>query len=167
MNEIRKPQTPPQGASGATGAMAFDLSLSGAMVEKPDYTLVFDGGSLGNPGPGYGSYALFRHQDGKSRVVRLDLGPDMTNNEAEYDALLAGLEDLLRTIEKAKRDPGQYGLEVRGDSELVIKQLMGRWKAKNQRMRARRNRAMALMQRFKGYRLVHQPREDTVKLLGH
>ena len=66
---------------------------------SPDYVLVFDGGSKGNPGQGYGSYAIIRAQDRAQRVERLDFGDGYTNNEAEYDSLIAGLQDLLRRIE--------------------------------------------------------------------
>ena len=54
-----------------------------------DYLLVFDGGSKGNPGPGYGSYAITRTRDGAQRLERLEFGDGYTNNEAEYDNLIA------------------------------------------------------------------------------
>ena len=64
---------------------ALPLSFSARQMEGPaDYVLIFDGGSHGNPGPGYGSYALVRASDEKQDLVRLDFGREMTNNEAEY-----------------------------------------------------------------------------------
>ena len=72
---------------------------------SPDYLLIFDGGSKGNPGKGYGSYAIIRTQDGAQRVERVDFGDGYTNNEAEYDSLIAGLQDLLDRIEEAERQP--------------------------------------------------------------
>ncbi len=39
-----------------------------------DYTIIFDGGSQGNPGSGYGSYALIRNHDSKLRKKRLRFG---------------------------------------------------------------------------------------------
>ena len=88
-----------------------------------DYTIIFDGGSRGNPGQGYGSYALRRNEDGKLRRKRLRFGDQVTSNQAEYQALIAALEDLIGTIEKAGRSPGGFSVDIRGDSRLVMRQL--------------------------------------------
>ncbi len=132
----------------------------------PDYVIVFDGGSEGNPGFGYGSYAVIA-RDGRRRVRRLDLGDDMTNNEAEYDTLIAALEDVSERVETSGKRPADFTLEVRGDSNLVLRQVRGEWKAKEERMRRRRDVVRSLLSRFGGYRLVEQPREESVRLLGH
>ncbi|MGC9333671.1 MAG: reverse transcriptase-like protein [Anaerolineae bacterium] len=134
---------------------------------KPDYLLIFDGGSKGNPGPGYGSYAITRLQDGAQRLNRLDLGEGYTNNEAEYDVLIAALEDLIARIEDAGRAPEEFSLEIRGDSALVINQVQGRWKAKEPRMRQRRDRCRRLLARFGAVVLKAHPREESVRVLGH
>mgnify|MGYP003879574695 CR=1 FL=1 len=137
-------------------------------LEGPaDYVILFDGGSHGNPGPGYGSYRLTRTADGRSSTVRLDFGEEMTNNEAEYRTLIAALEGLIGRIQAAHRDPSEFTVEVRGDSALVLRQIEGRWKAKDNRMRALRNRARELLSRFKAHRLVLQGREESVRDLGH
>jgi len=145
-------------------ALTFDV---GQLEGQPDYILVFDGGSLGNPGPGYGSYALIRASDGKKQVVRLDFDRDVTNNEAEYDTLIAGLSDLIRRLTEAGRSLSEFSVEVRGDSSLIVNQVSGVWKARDERMRARRNRVRELLGRFGAYRLVLQPRQESVKILGH
>ena len=134
---------------------------------SPDYVLIFDGGSRGNPGWGYGSYAIIRAQDGAQRLERHDFGDNYTNNEAEYDALLAGLEDLLSRIEEAGRKPEEFKLEVRGDSALVINQLQGRWKAKEPRMKERRDRCLEMLRQFGAAQLKAHPREESVRVLGH
>ncbi len=144
------------------------LPFQTAELEGPtDYVIVFDGGSHGNPGPGYGSYRLTRTVDRRTRTVRLDFGTEMTNNEAEYRTLIAALEGLIDRIQAAGRDPSEFTVEVRGDSALVLRQVEGRWKAKDDRMRALRNRARELLARFKGHRLVLQGREESVRTLGH
>lgn len=132
-------------------------------TEPADYLLVFDGGSQGNPGAGYGSYVIFE-RSAPGEVVRLKYPDPMTNNEAEYHTLLAALRDLLgRLGERA----GAATLEVRGDSQLVIQQVLGHWKARDDRMRALRDEARALLRRLARFRLVPQPREDSVRVLGH
>jgi ribonuclease HI len=132
-----------------------------------NYTLIFDGGSQGNPGPGYGSYALMHARDGKQSIVRLDFGRQMTNNEAEYETLIAGLRGLTERIEAAGRSPVEFTLEIRGDSALVIHQVEGTWQAKDNRMRALRNQARELLAHFMGHRMVLQSREESVRVLGH
>jgi ribonuclease HI len=143
------------------------LPLDAPHSGSPDYILTFDGGSKGNPGWGYGSYAITRVQDGAQRLERLNLGEPYTNNEAEYDTLLAALRDLLRRIEEVGRRPGEFSLEVRGDSALVLNQVQGRWKAKEPRMRERRNRCVSLLKRFESVRFEALPREQIVRVLGH
>jgi ribonuclease HI len=140
---------------------------SAASAHTPDYVLIFDGGSKGNPGLGYGSYALRRVQDGAQRLERLNLGDGYTNNEAEYDTLIAGLQDLLERIEAAGRQPQEFSLEVRGDSSLVIRQVQGRWRAKEPRMKERRDRCVRLLRHFGTVELKTQPREESVRVLGH
>ncbi len=134
---------------------------------SPDYVLVFDGGSKGNPGWGYGSYAITRVQDGAQRLERLDLGDNYTNNEAEYDTLIAALQDLIQRIEEADRQPQEFGLEIRGDSALVIRQVQGQWKAKEPRMKERRDQCLRLLRHFGRVELKTQPREESVRVLGH
>ena len=134
---------------------------------SPDYVLVFDGGSRGNPGLGYGSYAITRVHDGAQRLERLKLGPNYTSNEAEYDTLIAALQDLVQRIEEGGRRPAEFALEVRGDSALVINQLQGTWKAKEPRMRERRDQCFRLLRSFGAVELKAQPREESVRVLGH
>jgi len=152
---------------GDLPARPAQLPLTPPGPRAPDYVLVFDGGSKGNPGPGYGSYAITRTKDGAQRLERLEFGDGYTNNEAEYDTLIAALRDLITRIEEAGRQPREYAVEVRGDSALVIYQLQGRWKIKEPRMRDRRDQASRLLQRLGAVELKTQPREESVRVLGH
>jgi ribonuclease HI len=150
--------------SNAAPATQMGLGLESPDWNDPaDYLLVFDGGSLGNPGAGYGSYALF--EGGRPGAAqRVDFPEVMTNNEAEYRTLLRALRDLL-----ARLGPRAAAstLEVRGDSALVIQQVLGHWKAKEDRMRVLRDEVRGVLRRFGKWRLVQQPREDSVRVLGH
>lgn len=129
-----------------------------------DYLVVFDGGSRGNPGPGYGSYAIFDDK-GYSQTVRLAFESEpMTNNEAEYHTLLAALRELQHRL---GRRAGATTLKVLGDSQLVIRQVSGEWEANDPRMQVLRDEVLAELAKFKGYRLGHQPREETLRVLGH
>lgn len=132
-----------------------------------DYTIIFDGGSRGNPGQGYGSYVLRRNKDGKLRRRRLIFGDQETSNQAEYRALIAALEDLIGTILKAGRAPKDFSVEIRGDSRLVMHQLDGSWKTKSLNLMPLRDRVEELLGEIGSADLVWQPREESVRLLGH
>lgn len=125
--------------------------------------LLFDGGSRGNPGPGYGSF-LVTLPDGSRRRGQASFRGSVTNNQAEYRALIAGLEFLHRLLGGRV---GQLHLEVRGDSRLVVEQVEGRWKATNPELRALRDRARELLAPFASWSLGHIPREEVVRDLGH
>jgi len=131
------------------------------------YTIVFDGGSRGNPGQGYGSYALRRNEDGRLRKRRLRLGDQVTSNQAEYQTLIAALEDLIDTIQKAGRSPSDFSVEIKGDSRLVMHQLDGSWKTKSLNLMELRDRVEHLMTQMRSVELVWQPRNESVRILGH
>jgi ribonuclease HI len=127
------------------------------------WAVVFDGGSLGNPGRGYGSYRL-RCGDGPwLAAVRLEHGARVTNNEAEYRTLIAALEALLAQLP----DPAATAVEVFGDSQLVLRQLDGQWRVRAGNLVADHAQARSLLARFGAARLTWQPRAASVALLGH
>lgn len=142
--------------------IGLDLG-AGEWTGPADYILVFDGGSRGNPGEGYGSFAIFEGSR-PAGVHRLAFPGSLTNNEAEYQTLLGALRHLLELLGQRA---GTATLEVRGDSALVLQQVLGHWKAKEERLRLLRDEVRSLLRRFNAHRLVQQPREDTVKVLGH
>ena len=85
-----------------------------------------DGGSRGNPGPAAYGYVL-EAEDGHVLDARGEAIGTATNNVAEYRGLLAGLRSAL------ERGIGE--LEVVSDSELLVKQMRGEYKVKNEALR--------------------------------
>jgi ribonuclease HI len=133
------------------------------IVAGADYTLVFDGGSLGNPGLGYGSYEIVGNGE-TTAAQRLEFGDNMTNNQAEFHALIAGLEELLnRTGPKAK----SLSIAVRGDSQLVIRGLTGEWRVKHPGLQPLHRHADSLLQRFGSVDIAWHPRSNSVRTFGH
>ena len=128
--------------------------------------LIFDGGSRGNPGPSYGSYVIRGLPGRVQKPTRLKFKRG-TNNEAEYQTLIAGIEAVLTQAQEHKLEPTEIELLLRGDSTLVLKQMEGVWKAKDDRMRALRDRARSLLKPFLRVRYQHQPRARSVRILGH
>jgi len=152
-------------APSSDGLAQVMAPLPGQAPELPIH-IVFDGGSRGNPGEGYGSYQL-RWPGNPPQVIRLGFGDNMTNNEAGYDTLIAALEAVLKRMIDSKSDPSGAKLEIRGDSLLVINQVMGEWKTKDARMEQRRDRVRALLRQFGNWTLTHHDREKSVRALGH
>lgn len=128
--------------------------------------LVCDGGSLGNPGKGYGSFQL-TDREGFRELRRLDLGDWMTNNQAEYLTLITGLEAALRQAETRGCRPEDVCISVRTDSQLVVEQLLGRWKVRHPNLRPLHAKAASLLARFGRRDVAWQPRSETLSILGH
>ena len=87
------------------------------------WTLRCDGGSRGNPGPGACGFVLTDPR-GQEREARGEYLGTVTNNVAEYQALIAGLTAAARH--------GARKLRVVMDSELVIRQMTGEYRVKNE-----------------------------------
>lgn len=132
---------------------------------EADHVVMFDGGSEGNPGHGYGSFSITTA--GEGNVIRLDLGDLVTSNEAEYATLIHALDSLTGRIESESRLLQESSVEVRGDSALVLNQVSGEWKAKDRRMREMRDSVRHSLNRFKAHRLTRVPRSEMVKAFGH
>jgi ribonuclease HI len=101
--------------------------------------LFTDGGARGNPGPAAYGYVL-EAQDGTVLDARGEAIGVATNNVAEYRALLAGLE---KAVELGLGD-----VEVVSDSELLVKQMRGEYKIKNEALRELADEAERLEDRL-------------------
>jgi ribonuclease HI len=126
---------------------------------------VFDGGSRGNPGEGYGSFTY------KGLVVRWQTGilypGKTTNNQAEYMTLIAGLRSILFDCQALGLSSREVSVEVRSDSQLVVNQVNGRWKIKNAELRKLQIDATKLLGQFAKWELGWHPRSESVRILGH
>lgn len=131
-----------------------------------DILIVFDGGAIGNPGKGYGSYAV-RGMLNTSAPVRLDFPGTTTNNQAEYLTLIAALRSVIEGLGRRGRRSEDVRLAILTDSQLVVEQLNGRWKVRNADLRARVEEARELLRRFAAWSLDWQPRSESVRILGH
>ena len=128
--------------------------------------VVFDGGSEGNPGRGYGSFHV-EAPGRRPQLERREYEGAITNNEAEYLTLIAALEYILDVLGKSNRDPKQVELDIRGDSQLLVKQMKGEYKIKSPRLRELADRAHLLLRRLGRWHLTWHERAESVELLGH
>ena len=114
-------------------------------------TVYSDGAARGNPGP---AGAGVRIEDARGRRVSEAaryLG-EATNNVAEYRALILGLE--------LARELGASEVELRADSELIIRQMTGEYRVRNVRLQELHRQAQALEQAFRSVGYVHIRREQ-------
>lgn len=112
--------------------------------------LFTDGGARGNPGPAAYAYVL-EAEDGTLLDARGEAIGVATNNVAEYRALVAGLECAVAA--------GVDELEVRSDSELMVKQLRGEYRVKNRALQELFLQAGRLARQLGAVRYVHVRRE--------
>jgi len=109
----------------------------------------FDGACRGNPGPSSVGYVLV--EDGGIVTEGGETIGRATNNQAEYAALIKALEVAT-----------EYGFDeahIRGDSELIVKQVRGEWDTNDPELREKRVRVRELLMKFDDWQIEHVPRE--------
>ncbi len=124
--------------------------MSEAPARATSWVVYSDGASRGNPGPAAYGAVVFdnegkeRHRTGR----RIGIA---TNNVAEYRGIIAGLEAALGL--------GASRVEVRMDSELVVRQAIGRYRVRNPGLMPLHQRLIQLRGRFDEVVFRHVPRE--------
>lgn len=112
------------------------------------YVLRFDGGSRGNPGIAGAGMVLYNGEDGTEVWSGYHyLGEKYTNNEAEYRGLITGLQ-CARTL-------GVQNIVVQGDSQLILRQIVGEYKVKSATLKAYYDEAVSIIPQFKSFQTSH------------
>ena len=114
-------------------------------------TLFTDGASRGNPGEAGAGVVMVDGQGNEFFARGAYLG-QCTNNMAEYQALLLGLTEAGKI--------GATQITVKMDSELIVKQINGLYRVKDQKLKPLYDRANKLLQQFDAYRVVHIRRAE-------
>lgn len=126
------------------------------MTEKSyaEVLIFCDGGSRGNPGPAaIGAVVLDPSTDPPELLVEVSETIGIaTNNVAEYLALIGGLE--------AARQFNASKVIVRADSELLVRQMEGRYRVKNAGLIPLAIRAKALLRDYEHVDIAHVRREQ-------
>ena len=145
---------------GDAVAVAYDDSVVVQGARPTDLTALlaesggrahvyFDGASRGNPGPAAVGWVLVTDEgivdEGGDRIG------ETTNNRAEYAALIRALD--------AAAGHGFDEVDVRGDSQLIVRQVRGEYDTNNPELRERRVRARELLDGFDRWTIEHVPRE--------
>lgn len=122
-----------------------------ADTESQVFYLFADGGSRGNPGVAGAGFVLYDSSGNKVAKGAIPLRSPMTNNEAEYHALLHGL--------KAAKEKGVKRLKVLMDSKLVVKQCQRVWHISSANLVPLNAQAMREIGAFEEVEMQHIPRE--------
>lgn len=120
----------------------------------PAVTIEFDGSAQPNPGPA-GAGAVVRDESGTVLAEISEPLGTSTSNVAEYHALLLALERAL--------DLGATSASVRGDSELVVRQIKGEYAVKAAHLKPLHARAMALLAKFQSWTIEQVPRDQNTR----
>lgn len=118
---------------------------------KKSWTLYVDGAARGNPGPA-GAGAVLLNPTGDLLGEFCEYLGETTNNVAEYRALLLGLKQALAA--------NVTSIKILADSQLMVRQILGEYRVKNQALRPLFQEAMGLLKKFEGYTMTHIPREE-------
>jgi len=110
-----------------------------------------DGAARGNPGPA-GIGAVIRREDGTVLAEISRFLGHATNNVAEYTALILALEKAAAL--------GAAEVEVFTDSELMVKQIHGEYRVKNEGLKGLYQKVQELAAGFSSFRITHVPREE-------
>ncbi len=115
------------------------------------YLLYTDGAARGNPGPA-GAGAFISSSSGEVLHEIAEYLGETTNNVAEYRALLAGLRKLV--LLEAQE------VEVLADSELMVRQIQGRYRVKHPNLKPLYQEALSLLKKIPKYSIKHIRREE-------
>jgi probable phosphoglycerate mutase len=121
------------------------------MPNSPEIVAHIDGGSRGNPGPAAYGVAIKTPQ-GKPVTAFAKFIGETTNNFAEYQGLLAALEYALTH--------GYPRLRVLTDSELMARQISGRYKVRSPDLKPLHDKAQAMIARLEAFSIRHVYREQ-------
>ncbi|ADL12237.1 ribonuclease HI family protein [Acetohalobium arabaticum] len=113
-----------------------------------------DGASRGNPGPG-GIGVLIKDGSNNIKEELADYIGEATNNEAEYQAIIAGL--------KKARELNSESISLFSDSQLVIKQLTGEYRVRSEKLKPYYLEIKELLQDLPDCDFQHIPREENHK----
>jgi ribonuclease HI len=119
------------------------------MKDAKPIIIYTDGGSRGNPGPAAYAFVL-EAPDGSTIEEKVYLGRT-TNNVAEYTGLV-------KALEKARELGGRH-VVLHSDSELLVKQMNGQYRVKNEGLRTLYEEAQALVREFASVEIKHVRRE--------
>ena len=131
------------------------------MQSVKKFEIFTDGGARNNPGPAGAGVVI---KDGEGKVIKKVskfLG-EQTNNWAEYEAVYLALVELKKLV--PEKDRGKISIEVKMDSELIVKQLTGKYQIKQESLFPLYIKVHNIQVKdFKNILFTHIPREKNME----
>jgi len=140
--------------SSATNTRGSPHPDPGAGPVAAHLILYVDGACSGNPGP-CGSAAILKADDGTTLLEKARAFGPGTNNEAEYQAVILGLE--LAAELRPRR------LTIRSDSELMVRQVAGQYRVKAPNLKPLIQQVRRLLEPFESVEIEAIPRKDNLE----
>ncbi|MBU1083438.1 ribonuclease HI family protein [Patescibacteria group bacterium] len=123
------------------------------------FILYTDGGARGNPGPAAAGMVVYDSEGNLIEKFSSFLGNNLTNNQAEYQAVILGLGRIQKLITDPK-ELLEINVEVRMDSELIVKQIQGSYRVKNPGLKPLFAKLWTLISDFRAVDFRHVPRAN-------
>jgi|AACY02.10.fsa_nt_gi Ribonuclease HI len=139
-------------------------------MNTPNFIITCDGGSRGNGAEnsvGYGSFEITSPKSKGSVCVRREFGLGVTNNEAEYLALIASLNYVVSTFGHVGKNTTDMNIKVRTDSALIIGHLVTGWKIQAENLKPLVAQARELMEKFHEVSFEKISGDQMKDILGH
>lgn len=129
----------------------------------PKLLIYTDGGARGNPGPAAGGVVIKNEKEEIIFETSKYLGI-ATNNQAEYEALILALQkagEIFKSCSDTKFSAPTESLNIECflDSELIVKQLNGEYRVKNEGLKPLYEKTSSLIKHFDSVKFIHIPRE--------
>lgn len=135
-------------SAGASRSRRKKAPAAQRPAELSDVTICIDGASRGNPGQAaIGVLVLADHAMVREIAERIGIA---TNNVAEYKALLRGLDEAASL--------GASTVHIQSDSELLVRQIEGKYKVRNETLIPLHREALSRLRRFGHVHIFHVPR---------
>jgi len=113
-----------------------------------------DGTAEPNPGPAAIGATIKDEQDKLIASISQPIG-QATNNQAEYRAIIAALEKAIKL--------GAKQVDMRSDSELVVRQITGRYRVKKASLKPLYQQVKHLQNQLEGFTITHIPRQENTE----
>ncbi len=140
-----------------SSAMSEDVNIVSLPSFSPtkEYVMRFDGGARGNPGTAGSGMVIFDYESGLEVWSAYKYLHETTNNVAEYEGLLSGLEIAIAL--------GARRVIAEGDSNLVVKQVKGEYRVKNENLKVLYEKVKSLTQHLDDFSINYIPRADNFR----
>jgi len=124
-------------------------------------TIYTDGGSRGNPGKAAIGVVFYNEKDQIIKKYGEYVGDNLTNNDAEYMAVIFALKKFKSLFGKSIAEISE--VEIRSDSELLVKQMNGEYKLSDEKIQKFFIEIWNLKIDFKNVKFKHIPREKNTE----